>query len=218
MELVEKYFRLNKTGLFLGLVIAHIALLLLSSSLLINDIVFYNTYSEQLTYDRAMELFQNLKEVSWIGYVIIPFTLFTKTLFVAIVIYSGLLLINIPEKVTFKNVWGIVIASEIIFLIASLIKFLWFYLFAGNYDLMDIGFFYPLSLGNLFSYTDVDKIWIVPLQTFNLFQAVYILMISYGLSRIDGLSHSHAERAVMISYLPGMFIWVAILMFLSLEV
>ena len=216
MNLLIQYFRLNKFYLFLAIVIANMLLLWLSKSTLINEVVFYNTYSEQLSYDRSMELFEGLKKYSWIGYASMPVTFIIKFSLISLIIYTGVFFCDLHERISFKKVFGVVVASEIIFLIASSVKFLWFYLFAGNYDLNDMNFFYPLSLCNLFSQSEVDKIWIFPLQILNLFQIIYILLLSYGLYVQTGIQQAKTEQAVLVSYLPGLVIWVALIMFLTI--
>ena len=216
MELIDKYFRLNKFLVFTILVVAYYIVIFLSNKLLINDITFYNAYSDQLTYERSLQLFHNLKRLSWIGYVYIPVSFLFKALLVSVVIYSGIILIKPGIKVLFRYVWGIVIASEIAFVLAAILKFLWFTFFAGNYDLRNISFFYPLSLSNLFNYNEVDMMWVVPLQSLNLFQVLYFLLLSYGISKQEGFNKSIADKAILVSYLPGFFIWIAFLMFLSL--
>jgi hypothetical protein len=188
----------------------------LSKSTLINEVVFYNTYSEQLSYERSMELFEGLKKYSWIGYALIPVVLLIKFSLISIIIYSGIYFCDLHEKISLRKVFGVVIASEIVFLLASLAKFLWFCFFAGNYDLNDMNFFYPLSLGNLFSQSEVDKIWIFPLQILNIFQIIYILLLSYGLYVQTGIQQAKAEKAVLVSYLPGLVIWVTLIMFLTI--
>jgi hypothetical protein len=97
------------------------------------------------------------------------------------------------------------------------IKFLWFYLFAGNYDLNDIGFFYPLSLINFFKTSEVNRLWIFPLQTVNVFQMVYIISISYGLNKVYEIEKSDSDKIVLLSYLPALILWVALIMFLTID-
>jgi hypothetical protein len=216
MNLLIQYFRINKYYLFLAIIIANMLLMWLSKSVLINEVVFYNTYSEQISYDRSMQIFEGMKRYSWIGYLFLPIVFIIKFTLISIIIYIGVFLCDLHEKISFKKVYGIVVASEIVFLIASLIKILWFCFFAGNYDLNDLNFFYPLSLGNLFNRSEVDKIWIFPLQIFNLFQIIYLLLLSYGLYVQTGIRHEKTEKAVLISYLPGLVIWVAFIMFLTI--
>jgi hypothetical protein len=216
MNILILYFRLNKFYLFIAIIIANMLLIWLSKSTLINETVFYNTYSEQLSYDRTIELFESLKRYSWIGYAFMPFILLIKFSLISTVIYTGIFFCDFHEKVNFKKVFGVVIASEIIFLTANLAKVLWFCFFAGNYDLNDISFFYPLSLSNLFNQSELDKIWIFPLQILNLFQIIYILLLSYGLFVQSGIEKIKTDKAVLVSYLPGLVIWVALIMFLSI--
>jgi hypothetical protein len=71
-------------------------------------------------------------------------------------------------------------------------------------------------LGNLFSQSEVDKIWIFPLQILNIFQIIYILLLSYGLYVQTGIQQAKAEKAVLVSYLPGLVIWVTLIMFLTI--
>jgi hypothetical protein len=67
--------------------------------------------------------------------------------------------------------------SEIVFVVASVIKLLWFIFFAGNYTLEDLSFFYPLSLINLFNRSEVASYWVYPLQIINIFQVLYALLL-----------------------------------------
>jgi hypothetical protein len=217
MNLLLKYFNLSKTQLFVGIVLINLVIIWLSKSILINEIVFYNTYSEQLTYDRSIKLFQKLKEIAWISYVFYPILLIGKFTLVSSVLYIGIFFCNLQYKITFGSVFKIVIASELIFIIAGLIKFLWFCFFAGNYDLNDMSFFYPLSLINLFKISEVDKIWIYPLQIVNIFQAIYFIALSYGLNKVCMIDKHDSDKIVLTSYLPALVLWIALIMFISID-
>ena len=174
MDILVRYYNLNRLKLFTVIVLANLLIIWLSRAVLINEIVFYNTFSEQLAYDRAIKLFEEMRRLSWISYAFTPFILLIKFCFVSLVLYTGVVICNIQDKISLGSVFKIVIASEIVFVAASLVKFLWFYFFAGNYDLNDLGFFYPLSLINFFKTGDVSRIWIFPLQAANMFQILYI--------------------------------------------
>jgi hypothetical protein len=158
-----------------------------------------------------------MKSIAWISYAFVPLILFIKFSLVSLLLYTGIILCNIQYKVSLGSVFKIVIASEIVFIIAGLFKFLWFYLFAGNYDMNDLGFFYPLSLINFFNPSEVSKIWLYPLQTINLFHLCYIISISYGLSKVSELDKSDSDKVVLLSYLPGLVIWVALIMFITID-
>ncbi len=203
--------------LFAGVVTAYIIIMWLSGSTLINEIVFYNTFSEQLTYERAMKLFEDLKRYSWIEYVVAPVMILIKFSLVSLVLYIGVFLFDLQNKVSPGSVFRIVTASEAVLVFASLFKFLWFVIFAGNYTLDDLNFFYPLSLINLFARDEVNRFWIFPLQMINVFQLIYILALSYGINKSCRVEKSDAEKIVLSTYIPALTIWIALIMFLSID-
>ena len=217
MNLLLRYYSLKRLHLFILIVLLNLIIIWLSKSILINETVFYNTYSEQLTYDRAIKLFERMKDISWISYAFTPLLLLIKFSLVSLVLYTGVVFCNLQGKISLGSVFKIVIASEIIFIIAGFFKFLWFYLFAGNYDLNDLGFFYPVSLINLFNRTEVSNLWRYPLQTVNMFHLLYILLLSYGFISLNRINRKESEKIVLLSYLPTLILWVALVMFISID-
>jgi hypothetical protein len=217
MNLLVRYFSLTRLQLFIVIVVANLLIIWLSKSVLINEIVFYNTFSEQLTWDRSIKLFDDMRRLTWIGYAFTPIILLIKFSLVSLVLYTGIVFCNIQDKVSLGSVFKIVVASEIVFVIASLLKFLWFYFFAGNYDLNDLGFFYPLSLINFFKTSEVNKLWIFPLQTVNIFQVIYIISISFGLNKVCKVENPDSDKIVLLSYLPALGLWVTLIMFLTID-
>jgi hypothetical protein len=217
MNLLLRYYSLNRLHLFILVVLLNLIIIWLSRSVLINETVFYNTYSEQLTYDRAMNLFERMKDFSWISYAFTPILLLIKFSLISMVLYTGVVFCNLQDKISLGSVFKIVIASEIIFVIAGFLKFLWFYLFAGNYDLNELGFFYPVSLINLFKESEVSNLWRYPLQTVNLFHLIYILLLSYGFSNLNRINRKESEKIVLLSYLPTLILWVVLVMFISID-
>lgn len=201
----------------MGVVMANLIIAWLSKAVLINEIVFYNTFSEQLTYDRSIKLFENMRDYAWIGYALTPILLLIKFSLISMVLYIGIIFCNLQYKVSLGSVFKIVIASDIIFVCSGLLKFLWFYLFAGNYNLNDLEYFYPLSLINFFKTDEVNKLWRFPLQTVNLFHLIYIISLSYGLNKVCKIEKADAEKIVLLSYLPALLLWVALIMFLIID-
>lgn len=217
MDLLKAYFNIKNFDLYFLILSGNLFIMWISQYALINETVFYNTFSEQLTYERSMKLFQNLKDLSWIGYFLVPLMLTVKFFFVSVVIYAGLFLYDLQNKISFRNIFGVVIAGEIVYLFAGIIKLFWFMFLAGNYDLNDMQFFFPLSLSGFFSWDEVEKFWIPALQSLNLFQVGYILLLSTGIFLKSEIPKSLAEKAVLISYIPGLVFWIAFIMFLSVD-
>lgn len=218
MKILESYFDIQKWKLFSGIVLANLLLLWFSQFALINETVFFNTYSDRLTYERSMELFTGMRTYSWTGYIFTPLLLLTKFFILSLVIFTGIFFMDLEKKITLGSVFKVVIASEIVFVFASAAKLLWFLFFAGNYTLDDMGFFYPLSLINLFNRNEVASYWIYPLQMVNIFQVAYILTLAAGLSVICKVKRVITDRIIMITYLPAVALWTVLVMFLTINV
>lgn len=218
MKLLEGYFNLKRNELLLGIISVNLLLLWLSKNILVNETVFFNTYSEQMTYDRSMELFQRIRELSWATYLLFPVILIVKFSVLSLVIYTGFFLSNHQNEVTLGMIFTTVVASEIIIVIASLTKFLWFAFFAGNYTLDDMNFFYPLSLINLFRQNEVATYWVYPLQSINLFQVAYILMLAIGLGKVSSVKREKADIIILLTYGSALILWIAFIMFITIDI
>jgi hypothetical protein len=215
--MLERYLSVKRWKLFSGVVLVNMLFILLSQTALINEIVFFNTYSEQLTYERSMELFSMMKSFSWTSYLLCPLVLIIKFSVVSVVIYIGVFFCDMQKDITMAKVFTVVIACEAVFVLAAAAKLLWFIFFAGNYTLNDMHFFYPLSLVNLFRQAEVAPYWIYPLQTINLFQLAYVIMLSAGLAKLSSVKRDTTDRIVLITYLPAIAMWVVFIVFLTID-
>jgi hypothetical protein len=216
-DMIERFLAIKSWRLIGGVVFANLLILFLSQMALVNEVVFFNTYSEQLTYDRAMEIFARMRSLTWVSYIITPVLLILKFSAISVLIYIGVFFSDLHREITLGKIFKVVVVSEIVFVVASIIKLLWFIFFAGNYTLDDMSFFYPLSLLNFFSRSEVASYWVYPLQTVNIFQLVYILLLAMGLSRISSIKKEKADRVVIATYVPAIAVWAALVMFLTLD-
>ena len=215
--MIAQALSLRGWKLFSGIVLVELLILLVSQTILIDEIVFFNTYSEQLTYELSMEIFSAMRSYSWISYAITPILLLLKFSALSVLIYIGVFFSDLHKDITLGKIFKVVVVSEIVFVVASVIKMLWFILFAGNYTLDDMNFFYPLSLINLFSRSEVASYWVYPLHTVNIFQVFYVLLLAFGLSRIGSVKKISVDRIVLSTYVPAMAVWIAMILFLTID-
>jgi hypothetical protein len=215
--MLDRYISVQRWKLFSGIVLVNLLLILLSQTALINEIVFFNTYSEQLTYERSMELFSIMRSFSWTSYLLCPLVLIIKFSVVSFVIYIGVFFCDMQKEITIGKVLTVVIGCEAVFVLASATKLLWFIFFAGNYTLNDMSFFYPLSLINLFKQSEVAAYYVYPLQTVNLFQVGYIIMLAAGLAKVSSVKRDATDRVILITYLPAIAIWMVFIVFLTID-
>ena len=215
--MIAQAFSLRGWKMFSGIVLVELLILWVSQTVLIDEIIFFNTYSEQLTYELSMEIFSAMRSYSWISYAILPILLLLKFSTLSVLIYIGAFFSDLHKDITLGKIFKVVVVSEIVFVVASVIKMLWFILFAGNYTLDDMNFFYPLSLINLFSRSEVASYWVYPLQTINIFQVFYVLLLAFGLSRISSVKKISVDRIVLSTYVPAIAVWIAMVLFLTID-
>jgi hypothetical protein len=164
-----------------------------------------------------MELFSFLRTYSWVSYLVVPLLLLIKFSVLSLVIYIGVFFCDLQKEISFGKVFTVVIAGEVVFVVASLVKVLWFAFFAGNYTLKDLNFFYPLSLLNIFRQSELAPYWVYPMQTVNLFQVLYVFVLAFGLSRISNLGRDKTEKVILMTYVPAVVIWIVFIMFLTID-
>ena len=123
--------------------------------------------------------------------------------------------LNITQR--FKQLFELAIKAELVFIVAGLFKILWFLFVKTNYTILDLQYFSPLSLQNIISIQQSD-IWLLyPLQVTNLFELLYWAVLAWGLKEIIQKSIGESFKIVALSYGSGLIVWVAFIVFLTLN-
>lgn len=195
----------------------YIAVLLFANyiiqSVYYNENVFYNTYAEQLTYERIHRLFDQSKAYSWLTYIYQPIILLIKVTYFSFWVTAGLFLYF--DKVSFKRNFSICLKAEYIFILMNLIKLIGL-LFQRVETLSDLSYM-PGSVLNLVNTKNIPKWLMYPLQTINIWELLYCVAGSLMLSRAYELSLKKAAGIFSISYGSGLLIWVLFVAFISLQ-
>ena len=210
-------FSMKKTIIkYLLLCFAAIIIAEITKNLLQFDILLYNTLAEKLSSKQIDNFFELQNKWKWVSYSIIPLFLFLKSVFIATVLYIGIFFFS-KNDITFKKIWNCVIRAEFLFLLAPILKIIWFYFFQTNYTLEDIQYFYPLSALNITGYQGLDPWLIYPLQVLNLFELAYIIYLSYQIGQLTQTNTDNGLKIVAYSYVPALFLWVTVVMFFTLN-
>ena len=180
----------------------------------INDLL-YASLSEKLTAKQLESMFD--KDIKWIilGYLAIPLLLYMKTHIIAGILGIGSFIFN--RKISHKKLWNIVLKAETIFLLVIAVKILWFYFFQTDYTYDDVQNFYPLSLLSFIGYEEVAPWFFYPLQTINLFEVLYWIVLAFLIDRTLKERGNTGIKIVASSYGPALLIWVVAVMFLVLN-
>lgn len=180
------------------------------------DLLFYTSLVEKISSHQIEIIINFQRKWEWVSYLLIPLLLLFKVILVTIVLYTGIYFNNRTEF-TFKKVYDLVVKAEFLFLSVGIIKIFWFYFFQINYTLEDIQYFYPLSALTIFDYIELEPWLIYPLQTLNVFELVYIIILSYQIGTLTKTNADNGLKIVASSYIPALLLWVTIVMFFTLN-
>ena len=202
---------MSKTYILLLLIIALYLFVFLSNYLLISDNLYFSSLGEQLSYEQIEKLLQQGKKYEWLGYVLLPVLTLIKLALIASCLSVGVLLVS--NRFAFKQLFGVALVAEFVFLVPTLLKILWFTFVQTDYDLQDLQYFYPLSALNFFEAKSLQTWWLYPLQTFNVFEIIYWVLLIQGVEKI----FPTAGLSAWVSYGTGLVLWMAVIMFVSVS-
>lgn len=200
--------------LFILLSLITLLLVKIASYLLNIDALNYKNLLLEHSIEQTERILNIQKKIEWIYYLVIPIMIILKTITIATVIYIGISLFNI-RNISFNSICKIILKAELILILAIVAKIFWFYFFETNYTIEDIQNFYPLSALNILGYKGLESWFIYPFQVLNLFELFYIIYLGYEIGRLTNTDYG--LKIISASYVPSLLLWVAIVMFLTLN-
>lgn len=180
------------------------------------DTLLYNTMAENLSPLQLNQYFEFQNKWKWVSYFFIPIYILIKTSIVATILYIGTYFFN-QKEIAYKSLWNIAIKTEFIFLLVPIFKIIWFYFFQTKSDLTDIQNFYPLSALNIIGYKGLETWFIYPFQVLNLFELTYVIYLGFQIGRLTNTNTDYGLKIVGLSYVPALLLWVATVMFFTLN-
>jgi len=208
-------FTFDKRLFFLAIVLGKILMAVYVNNMLIDKNLFFETYSEQLAYERIEEMFNQREQWKWIAFLFIPVIFCIKFSLVAVALNVGILLNGL--KTTFTDLFKIAMIAELVFLFGLFIKIIWMTFFMEIHSMTTIQTFNPLALINLINIEKLQSWMVYPLQALSVFELVYIFVLALGLSL--KLQKSFLKMLVLVfsSYGLGFLLWLVVIMFISLN-
>ncbi len=204
------------TKLFLSLLLLLYVLVgIILNWYIITDDHYYKSLGNQLDVERIRQLLTFRNKWDWIGFLIIPLLILVKISLVAVCLEVGNFIIDL--KLKFKQLFKIALLGEAIFLIAALTKIIYFLLFPKNVTLEFIQTFYPLSLINMVVIEKIPAYLVYPLQLINVFELLYWIILAYLIKIYTNSSFDKSFGFVAKTYGIGLFTWVVLVVFLSIN-
>ena len=144
--------------------------------------------------------------INALQYFSIPIVYLYKFTVIAFILWVGCFMFG--YKVFYSKLWQLVMFAECIFFGAELLKIGWFVFIETDPEIWDVKAFYPLSLINLFDYTEVPDAWHYPLKAINIFEVFYWVIIVYGIQYLSRKRFDISLYIVLSSYVLWFFLWL----------
>lgn len=198
-ELLDDWFSFGTWQLFAVVCIVTLILLFLKKSFIESELAAFEILQER----GEMAFFHALSAVQ---YITVPLVYAWKFTVTAFILYVGGFMFG--YKLSFKDMWRLAIAAELVFFVPELIKIIWFLAVNTNPTYHEIGAFYPLSLMNLFNFESLPDRWHYPLKALNVFEVVYWVVLMAGVYVISGKQRKTSILLVATSYVLWFFLWI----------
>lgn len=184
------------------------------------DNIIAQNLSEKYTQEMISN-YLNLRNVwTWVIYIFILVAVYVTTSLIALIILLVIELYYLNENKTnvkFKDTWRIVLCAQWSTVLVIFVKVLWFGFYHTQYTLEELQSFSPLSLINFFDRKTLD-VWLVyPIQLINLFELAYWIILIIGIKKLLNRSWLKSVEMIFLSYGIALFVWVVIIMFISLN-
>ena len=202
MSLIISLYNQSKYQWLLFIVAATLFFVWYQRTFFISDILYYNTYGDQLSVETIDSIIGNAKKYAWLGYISAPFVLLIRIAFTSICFYTALFFKDI--KLDFTSCFNIALKADIAFVLWGLFKII-YYLAMPAVNLMDLAG-NPLSLIYYLDVESLPRYLLYPIGLINLFEFLYWgLLISLIKYRYK-FSVSESFKFVLSSYGVGLLL------------
>lgn len=205
----------NNLKIFFIYTAAALLLGYMSELFLVNDELVLAHYNGQFADDLLYKMLEWNQKWRWVTYVLLPLISIIKFSLISLCIYAGVYMANYPIRLS--KIFQIVLLSEFIFFVPILIKLFWFTLIQTDYSLIDLQFFMPLSILQIYDPTYVQSWLVYPLTILNAFELAYWIILSFLLGKELNKDFDNMFRLVSSSYGLCLFLWVVIITFINVS-
>ena len=210
-----KTYSIKEVPFFFILLAGSISLLIASREFIVTNEVLEDHLIQQHSVDQIQKLLDSQDKFAWIRYALLPLFYLVKLTLISLWIICGFILFGYNNS--FKKVFRVVLIAEFVWLIPPFITLTWFGLVDINYTLIDVQYFKPLSLLNFFEASEVENWLIFPLQSLNLFELVYVLVLAIGIKKMLKKDYNTALNFTIPVYGSAVFVWVVFYSLISVN-
>jgi hypothetical protein len=201
--------------LFSILVVIAASIAYLTNTYILTDDAYFYYFQNQVGGDKIEDILQLRRDWLWLGYLVIPVIYLVKITIVTFCLLTGVFLWG--YSIRFKSLFFVCLKAEFIYLIPPAITFIYFGVIHYNSSLKDMENFYPLALINFFDMESIPSWSKYSLSLINVFELLYVIILSIGLSEELSKTFTHSLKLVVVSYGSGLLLWVLTVMFIAVS-
>lgn len=203
----------NSNGLLI-IVGVNILILYLYNHIIFTDRFYITTLSSRYDYNKIISLISFNRNIEWMTYILFPIIYILKIIGIASIVYIGIKFFEIAIRL--RDCVKIIIIAEIIPLIISVFKILYFYIYPPK-SIQEFQYFNPFGLSFFFKEEAIPPYLIYPFLQLNLFEVAYWCALAYGIKLLGTISFKKAFQITATGYGVGMTIWILFVVFLQLQ-
>jgi hypothetical protein len=214
----QRFWNVNNIRLFIYIICLYTVIGFIDNNYVLNGVqseASNESLDTILSHSTRFHFWSSINETIY-DILILSILIYIKLLLTLGCILLGALLNEV--NVNLKNIFKTLIIGECVFIISQVLFSINLFLNKGNLIFERIPNYFPLSM---LSYLGVENVvpWLhYPLQTLNLFEVVYILYISWLLSKQWKPDFVESMNIVIPSYGLGLLIWIVLVVFLTLQI
>ena len=182
--------------------------------LFVSDVLYYQSYGEQLAAGRIAKMIEATQKWQWLGYIFVPIVVFIRVCFTATCLYIGCFIAEL--RINFGKLFKVALLADFVFVLAGITKLVIMIFFKDISTISDLQF-QPLSLLELFDRKAVDTLLIYPFSLISIFELLYWLALAWLLSGVIEKPFGNSLKTVASSYGIGLLLWVLFVMFLTVN-
>lgn len=179
------------------------------------DILLRSYFSDKYSNEIINNYFENKNRWKFLSYILIPIVIILKILIISytIQIVSTLVFIDENRKFKLRNILEAVSNTEWVSVASTLLK-LTYFMFLEKFSLEDLSNFEFYSLKTIFSEIQLSPWQEYPLKAMDVWTIVYLGILIFYVKDSLKLNYSKAIQISLLSYLPWLFVWIILIMYL----
>lgn len=213
----DRVLPVNGWVLFAFVSALYLGVTFLNQEFVLTEELYYNTYGEQLAADRIRDMFAMREQYAWVGYVTTPLFIALRGAYAALCLSAGAILAEYSEM-SYRRLFKAALLCEGVFFLRSAANTFWNSVVANPETLQEAGSALTTSVAVFFNTPEVPQWALYPLQTLNLFEALYIVAMSGTLAWMFDRDWKDISVLTIVSYGLGLLLWITAATFFLVQI